>query len=61
MKYYRTFDFTETETQAAAILEAYRKTATPYQRKKYPGIYTPWEAADGKSNKHFVVWTYYRR
>lgn len=61
MKYYRTFNFTETEAQAAAILETYRKTATPYQRKKYPGIYTPWEAANGKSNMHFVVWTYCRR
>lgn len=61
MKYYKTFEFTETEVQAAAILEAYRKTATPYMRKKHTGTYTPWEAADGKGNKHFVVWTYYRR
>lgn len=61
MKYYKTFDFTETEEQATAILTAYRKTATPYQRKHYPGTFTPWEAADGKSDKHFVVWTYYRR
>ena len=61
MKYYKTFDFTETEAQAAAILETYRKTATPYQRKRYPGSVTPWEAADGKSKMHFVVWTYYRR
>ena len=60
MKYYRTFDFTETEAQAAAILEAYRKTATPYQRKKYAGTYTPWTSSDGKENL-FIVWTYYRR
>ena len=61
MKYNLTFDFAETEEAAKKILSAYRKNATPYQRKHYPGNYTPWEPSDGNGNAHFVVLTYYRR
>lgn len=56
-KYQLWFEFTETEDQAKRIIENYHKTATPYQRRKYKGHFTPWEAQDGKGNAHFVVWT----
>ena len=56
-KYQIDFTFTETEEQAKRIIANYNKTATPYQKRKYKGHFTPWEAQDGKSNAHFVVWT----
>lgn len=56
MRYRITFDFCDTKTEAAARLEAYRRTATSYQRKKYPGTFTPLRSSDGMEKK-FVVWT----
>lgn len=61
MRYYRTFDFTETIEQAQKILNNYRKNATPYARKAHPGTITPWTPSDGKGGARFVVWTYYKR
>ena len=61
MKYYLDFTFTETEEQARKICENYQKTATPYARKHHKAHFTPWEAADGKGNAHFIAFTYYRR
>ena len=44
------------EEEAKERLEAYRRTATPYVRKNYPGSYTSWESQDHMEHK-FVVWT----
>lgn len=60
MKYYASFDFYNTETEAEAARKRYQQTATPYQRKKYPAHVTPWTSADG-TEKKFLCWTYYKR
>lgn len=61
MRYYLTFDFTETEEQAQKIINNYNATATPYARKHHKGHYTTYQSNSPTDKAHFVAFTYYRR
>ena len=55
-KYRTTFEFTATEKEAQELCDRINANYTRYMRKNHPAHYTKWDAQDGKSNMHFVVW-----
>ena len=54
-KYYKTFEFCNTEQEAQTMCENINRTATRHIRMKHPAHYTPWSSTDGKDHK-FIVW-----
>jgi hypothetical protein len=55
-KYTLWFTFADTTEQAQAIIDDYNRTATAWQKKKYPAHATEWSSIDGKEQK-IIVWT----
>lgn len=53
-----TFDFFDTEEQAADFCFNYNANSSYYMRKNKPAHYTPWSSSDGKEQK-FIAWYYY--
>ena len=54
-KYNLWFTFTDTPEQAQIIIDEYNRTATAWQKKKYPAYATEWISLDGKEHK-IIVW-----
>ncbi len=50
------FKFTETEEQARAMCEQYRKTHP--RRRKHAAHYTPWASTSPTDPARFIVWFY---
>lgn len=55
MKYQKTFRFFGTKDQADRFAADYKRTATAWQKKRYPAAVTPWISMDGKE-KLWLVW-----
>lgn len=55
MKYYFSFRFCDTETEAQRVLNEYRSSATRWQKKRYPGHMTEWKSKDGRESK-WIAW-----
>lgn len=60
-KYNLWFDFVNTEEEARALTEYKNRTATPYQRRRYPAHFTEWSPlTEEPDSAKFVVWSYYK-
>ena len=57
-KYQSTFEFVDTEAQAAALCNRINAGYTPYMRKHHPATFTPWESLDNKTSKFVVFYKY---
>lgn len=58
MRYRKTFQFFDTEAQAAQFCES-MNSGNAYLRRKHPAHYTPWISRDGSEHK-YVAWYYTR-
>ena len=55
MKYQKTFRFFSTKDQADRFVADYKRTATAWQKKRYPATVTPWISKTG-NEKLWIVW-----
>lgn len=58
-KYHLTFKLIESEKDVKEFCDRHNAEASPYERKRYPAHYTPYQTSDN-SFDGYIAWYHYK-